>query len=183
MAEIKLNINGAIKFKIDRFRDNRGYFCSLNNHFKILNKYKFVSQSISYSKKNVVRGMHYQKKNTQGHLIHLIKGKILDIGIDLRKKSPTFKKLSNIILDANKINTIFLPPGVAHGFICLEKENIIYYNLTNSYDNKNESRIKFDENFLYTKYLKYFKRNLIYSLKDKKAKLKYQDIENIINEV
>lgn len=174
-----MNIKGAIKFKLKKFKDRRGYFCSLNKYPKLLNKYNFVCQSISFSKKNVIRGMHFQKINTQGHLIHLIKGKILDVGIDLRKNSPTFKKLSNTILDANKVNTIFLPPGVAHGFIALEKENIIYYNLTNNYDKKNEIRIKFSENFLHSKYRKYFKRKLIYSAKDVKAKIKYHDFNEI----
>ena len=177
MTKVKLNIEGAIKFKLEKFKDKRGFFCTLDKYFKILRKYKFISQSISYSKKNVIRGIHYQKKNPQGHLIHLIKGKILDVGIDLRTNSRTYKKLSNTILDANSMNTIFLPPGVAHGFISLDKENIIYYNLTDRYDKKNETRIKFDKNFLHSKYKKYFKRKLIYSNKDKNTNFKYENIK------
>ena len=91
---------------------------------------------MSYSKQNVVRGLHIQTKNSQGKFVTVIKGKIFDVAIDLRKNSKTFGEMYSCILSEKNTKSIFIPEGFAHGFQGLEKENYIIYSCT-KYREKN----------------------------------------------
>ena len=109
----------------DLYRDNRGFFKEdfKQNFFKK----KFIFGCTSRSKKNVLRGMHIQTKNSQGKHISVLKGSIFDVVIDLRKKSKTFGKYFSIVLSDKNGKSLFIPEGFAHGFLTLDKENIVYY--------------------------------------------------------
>jgi len=111
------------------FLDKRGYFKELIVEKKI--KKKFPFNVMSFSKKNVLRGMHLQTKKSQGKYISVIKGEILDVVIDLRKNSKTFKKQFISRLSEKNSKSIFIPPGFAHGFYTIAKENYIIYSCTN----------------------------------------------------
>ena len=111
------------------FLDKRGYFKELIVEKKI--KKKFPFNVMSFSKKNVLRGMHLQTKKSQGKYISVIKGEILDVVIDLRKNSKTFKKQFITRLSEKNSKSIFIPPGFAHGFYTIAKENYIIYSCTN----------------------------------------------------
>ena len=100
---------------------------------------------MSYSKKNVIRGIHLQTKNTQGKFITVIKGKIFDVAIDLRKNSKTFGKTFTCILSEKNSNSIFIPAGFAHGFQSLDKENYIIYSCTNYRDKSSEVTIDIND--------------------------------------
>ena len=100
---------------------------------------------MSFSKKNVIRGLHLQTKNSQGKFISVIKGKIFDVVIDLRKKSKTYGKSFSVILSEKNAKSIFIPPGFAHGFCTLSKENYIVYSCTKYRDAKHETGIRFDD--------------------------------------
>ena len=117
------------------FNDPRGFFKEDFKQFYFKN-IKFVFACISSSKKDVLRGMHMQTKFSQGKYVSVIKGSILDVVVDLRKKSKTFGKHYKIILSDKNAKSIYVPPGFAHGFLGLEKENIIHYFCTN-YRSKN----------------------------------------------
>ena len=91
---------------------------------------KFKFQILSKSKKNVLRGLHFQLKKPQAKHITVIKGKILDIAVDLRKNSSTFGKVFTVELTDKNCKSIYIPPGFAHGFLTLGKENIIHYSCT-----------------------------------------------------
>ena len=80
---------------------------------------------MSYSKKNVLRGMHIQVKNPQGKFVSVLKGKIFDVAIDLRKKSNTFGKYFSCVLSEKNSKSLYIPPGFAHGFLALNNENYI----------------------------------------------------------
>ena len=82
---------------------------------------------VSKSKKNVIRGLHFQSKKTQDKFISVIKGRILDVVVDLRKNSKTFGKHYKIILTEKNAKYLFVPKGFAHGFSCFGKENIVIY--------------------------------------------------------
>ena len=125
------------------FKDNRGYFRELLRE-KDLNK-KFPFLVMSFSKKNVIRGLHLQTKNSQGKFISVIKGKIFDVVIDSRKKSKTYGKSFSVILSEKNAKSIFIPPGFAHGFCTLSKENYIVYSCTKYRDAKHETGIRFDD--------------------------------------
>ena len=86
-----------------------------------------------------------QKKNKQGKYISVLKGKILDVVVDCRKKSNTFGKHFKIILSQKNCKSIFIPPGFIHGFLGLEKENIVIYSCTNYRDKNSEIGIKWDD--------------------------------------
>ena len=125
------------------FKDKRGYFKELLKEKKLKKRFPFLV--MSFSKKNVIRGLHLQKKNSQGKFISVIKGKILDVVVDLRKNSKTYGKYLSTILSEKNSKSIFIPPGFAHGFCALSKENYVVYSCTKYRDEKSEIGIKFND--------------------------------------
>ena len=121
---------------------------------------------MSYSKKNVIRGLHLQTQKSQGKFLSVIKGKIFDIALDLRKNSKTYGKYFTCILSEKNSNSIYIPPGFAHGFQALDKENYIIYNCTNYRNSKSEITIKYDDKNLR---IKWPLKKQIVSKKDKHA--------------
>ena len=132
------------------FKDSRGYFKELLLEKKIKNKFPFLV--MSYSKKNVIRGLHIQTKNSQGKYISVLKGKIFDVALDLRKNSRTFGKYFTTIISENNSKSIFIPPGFAHGFCALDKENYIVYFCSNYRHAKSELGIKYNDKELNIKW-------------------------------
>jgi len=132
-----------IIFKSKNFFDNRGHFRELSIE-KIIKK-KLIFTVVSKSKKNVLRGLHMQRKNPQGKYISVLKGKILDVVVDCRKKSKTFGKHFKIILSERNCKSIYIPSGFAHGFLGLDNENIVIYSCTNYRDKNSEIGIKWDD--------------------------------------
>jgi dTDP-4-dehydrorhamnose 3,5-epimerase len=143
--------------------DNRG---SLRETFndKILKK-KFIFEYCTTSKKNVFRGFHFQFKNKQSKYVNVLKGKILDLVIDLRKNSKTFGKVFKIILSQKNALGLYIPAGFAHAYYSYDKENIVYYKLDNYYNPKSESGIIYNDDELK---IKWPSKNMIISKKDKK---------------
>ena len=131
--------------------DKRGYFRETfkNNFFKNKN---FIFWCVSKSKKNVIRGMHLQKKIKQDIFVSVLKGKIFDVVIDLRKKSNTYGKYHSIIVSDKNSTSLFVPAGFAHGYYCLENENIVLYGLTNYRSKKNELGILWNDKTLKIKW-------------------------------
>tara|TARA_Y100000590_G_scaffold467983_1_gene648872 strand:- start:1410 stop:1928 length:519 start_codon:yes stop_codon:yes gene_type:complete len=143
MKIIKTKFKNLLIFQNQRFDDNRGYFRELTKRKEV--KKNLIFTVVSSSKKNVLRGMHMQTKNMQGKFISVIKGKILDVVIDCRKKSKTFAKHYKIVLSDKNCKSIYIPPGFAHGFLCLEKENIVVYSCTKYRNAKSEISIKWND--------------------------------------
>ena len=126
-----------------KHRDKRGYLKEVFIEKKVKKKIKFTI--VSCSNKNVLRGMHYQIKFPQDKFITVLKGQILDVVVDLRKKSKTYGKSFSVILSEKNAKSIFIPPGFAHGFCTLSKENYIVYSCTKYRDAKHETGIRFDD--------------------------------------
>ena len=137
MKLITNKFKGLLVIENQRFVDRRGFFREILVEKKL--KKKFPFNVISSSKKNVIRGLHYQINKPQGKFISVAKGKILDVAVDLRKNSKTFGKHFKIVLSEKNCKSIYIPEGFAHGFSSLAKENIIIYSCTN-YRNKNGER-------------------------------------------
>ncbi len=129
MKIIKTKFKGLIVFQKKYFKDNRGYFLELYKK-KIIKK-NLPFTCISFSKKNVIRGLHLQTKKAQAKYVSVLKGKILDIVVDLRKNSKTFGKYYKIVLSEKNSKSIYIPEGFAHGFCGLEKENYMLYSCSN----------------------------------------------------
>ena len=143
MEIFKTPFKDLLIIKSKQFYDNRGYFRELIRETKI--KQKFVFNVISLSKKNVIRGLHYQGLKPQGKLVSVVKGKILDVAVDLRKKSKTYGKHYKIILSDKNQTSLFIPAGFAHGFASLDKENIVVYSCTNYRHQKSEDGILWND--------------------------------------
>tara|TARA_B100001123_G_C15258981_1_gene1005846 strand:+ start:837 stop:1373 length:537 start_codon:yes stop_codon:yes gene_type:complete len=143
--------------------DTRGSLRETYNK-KIFDWDRFVFEYATVSKKNVLRGFHFQYKHQQSKLIIVIKGKILDCVIDLRKNSRTFGKTYSIILSENNCKSLYVPRGFAHAYFSIEKTNVIYYKLSNYYKPKFEDGIRFDDKDIKTKWPK---TKIIVSKKDK----------------
>tara|TARA_Y100001954_G_scaffold155250_1_gene165097 strand:- start:20 stop:571 length:552 start_codon:yes stop_codon:yes gene_type:complete len=132
-------ISGVKLFNIKSYEDNRGVFSEVYQakldypEFKI----EYVQENESFSNFGVFRGMHLQKGNySQSKLIRVVKGKVIDVICDLRKSSTTFKKIIFIELNSNQL--LFLPKGLAHGFLSLEDDTILNYKCDNYYNQSSE---------------------------------------------
>ena len=143
MKIIKTKIKDLLVFESVNFYDNRGYFREVLLEKLIKKRFKFTV--ISSSKKNVLRGLHMQKKFPQGKYISVIKGKILDVVVDCRKKSKTFGKHFKIIISEKNSKSIYVPPGFIHGFVGLDKENIVIYSCTNYRNKQSELGVKWND--------------------------------------
>ena len=161
---IKTKFKDLFLIKNKNFKDQRGYFKEIIREKKLKKKFPFLV--MSYSKQNVVRGLHIQSKNSQGKFVTVIKGKIFDVAIDLRKNSNTFGKVYACILSEKNTKSIFIPEGFAHGFQSLEKENYIIYSCTKYREKNNEVTIDISDKDLN---IKWPVKKKIVSKKDKKG--------------
>ena len=143
MKILKTKFKNLLVFKSKNYFDNRGHFRELALEKKI--KKKLIFTVMSKSKKNVLRGLHMQKKLKQGKYISCLKGEILDVVVDCRKKSKTFGKHFKIILSEKNCKSIYIPPGFLHGFLGLGKENIVIYGCTNYRDQKSEIGVSWND--------------------------------------
>lgn len=131
-------------------KDSRGYFFESFNKrkFKELTNIEidFVQDNQSQSSKGVLRGLHYQKDMyAQAKLVRVLKGKVLDIAVDLRKNSPTFGQHFAVELSEDNNLQFFIPRGFAHGFIVLSDETVFFYKCDNYYSRDNDTGIKFND--------------------------------------
>jgi len=144
LKKCKTKIQGLILIESKKFFDERGYFFESYNekiYSEIGIKNKFVQDNFSISKKNVLRGLHYQKKNPQGKLISVIKGSILDIAVDIRKNSKSYGKYESFFLSENDCKQLWIPENFAHGFLTLSSNTIVTYKCTELYNPKDQNTI------------------------------------------
>ncbi len=150
-----------IKTKI--YKDKRGFLKEVFQK-KILDNKDFPFDIMSYSKKNVLRGLHIQSSKPQAKIITVTHGKIFDVAVDLRKKSKTFGKYFSLIISDKDDFSFFIPEGFAHGFMCLSKECTVNYKCSNYRDQKSEKTILWNEKKLN---IKWPSKKPILSYKDK----------------
>ena len=143
MKILKTKFKDLLVFKSKNFFDNRGHFRELALEKRI--KKKLIFTVMSKSKKNVLRGLHMQKKSKQGKYISCLKGEILDVVVDCRKKSKTFGRHFKIMLSEKNCKSIYIPPGFLHGFLGLSQENIVIYGCTNYRDQKSEIGVSWND--------------------------------------
>ena len=139
MKIIKTKFKDLLIIKQKNNSDSRGNLRETFNK-KILKK-NFVFEYCTTSKERALRGFHFQYKFQQAKYVNVIKGKILDCVIDLRKNSKTFGKVFKIILSDRNCLSLYIPEGFAHAYYSYERINIVYYKLTNYYMPKYESGI------------------------------------------
>tara|TARA_X000000368_G_C22811416_1_gene614839 strand:+ start:148 stop:654 length:507 start_codon:yes stop_codon:yes gene_type:complete len=136
-------IEGVKIINFKQAKDTRGYFSKIfDKKYFVKNNISFQIKEhfISFSKKDVIRGMHYQSgKYAQNKLVYVVEGKINDVFIDLRKNSKTYLNIQNVVLSSANNKAVFLPKGVAHGFRALSQSSLVGY-LVDNYYNKLSDR-------------------------------------------
>lgn len=162
-------LKGCFILEPQIFEDQRGYFLESYNHKDfceaIGREVAFVQDNQSFSKKGVLRGLHFQKgKHAQAKLISVLQGKIQDVVVDLRKDSPTFGQHLSIELCSDNKKQLFIPRGFAHGFLTLSDSAKVFYKCDNYYNKEAERGIRCD-GILGIKW-KLKKENIILSHKD-----------------
>lgn len=137
----KTNIDGVVEILPNIFKDERGYFFESFNSQKFNDFFPditFVQDNESFSTKGTLRGLHFQKPPyAQDKLVRVIKGKVLDVAVDLRVGSATYGQYTSLLLDAEKHNMFLIPKGFAHGFYTIE-DAIFQYKCSDFYNKESE---------------------------------------------
>ena len=145
MNVIKTDIEGVVIIEPKVFGDDRGYFFesfSQPRFDELVRPVKFVQDNESKSKYGVLRGLHFQKgQHAQSKLVRVVKGRVLDVVVDIRKGSPTFGKYVAVELTEDNHRQFFVPRGFAHGFAVLSEEAIFQYKCDNLYAPESEGAI------------------------------------------
>ncbi len=141
----KLKLPEVVLISPRVFPDERGFFLETYKKTEFAKagiKENFVQENHSWSKKNVLRGLHFQKSpKAQGKLVKCLRGKIFDVAVDIRKKSPTFLKYVSLELSQDNGVMLYIPKGFAHGFLVLSNSADVVYKCTAEYSPKHESGI------------------------------------------
>ena len=149
MKYIETDIKGVWIIEPKVFDDARGYFMEAwkKEEFEAhVGKVDFVQDNESKSSYGVLRGLHYQKgDSSQAKLVRVIKGRVLDVAVDIRKSSPTFGKHVMVELSDDNKRQFFIPRGFAHGFLVMSDEAIFTYKVDNAYAPQAEASIRFDD--------------------------------------
>ena len=148
MQTSETKLEGVKIFEPAIFKDSRGYFLEIFN----LPKYRedglchnFVQDNFSLSQKDSLRGLHLQNPNQQGKLVMVLSGAVLDVAVDVRVGSPTFKHFVSVVLDDKAHRQLWIPRGFAHGFLVLSKEARVLYKCDAPYDRGSEISIRWND--------------------------------------
>ena len=136
------------------FHDRRGFLYETYNqslYLKLI-KSKIVQVIHSHSKKNTIRGMHFQYPHLQGKLVSVLEGKIFDVTVDIRKNSATFGKWCGVFLDSKKKNQLWIPKGFGHGYLVMSNAADIIYKCTEKYYPNNQKGVKWNDPFVKIKW-------------------------------
>jgi len=163
MKLLRTKFQDLLIYKKKTYRDKRGFFKELyrQNHFKE----KFLFDCMSFSNKNVLRGLHLQLQNPQSKLITVLMGKIFDVSLDCRKNSKTFGKFFTTLLSEKNNRSILIPKGFAHGFCTLTDNVILHYKSSQYWDKSSEIGILWNDEDLK---IRWPLKNPIISKKDRK---------------
>lgn len=149
MEYIKTEIEGVVIIRPRVFGDDRGYFMETFKQLEFeehIGPVQFVQDNESKSSRGVLRGLHYQKgEHSQAKLVRVIKGRVMDVAVDLRRSSPTFGKYIMVELSDENKQQLFIPRGMAHGFVVMSDEAIFTYKCDNVYCPESEAGILYSD--------------------------------------
>lgn len=148
---IESKLKGCFVLEPTIIGDERGYFMESFNERTFANgvgeKVHFVQDNQSFSKKGVLRGLHYQcGEYTQAKLVRVLQGEALDVAVDIRPNSPTYGQYESILLTGDNQKQFFIPRGFAHGFVVLSESAVFFYKCDNFYNKESEGGIIFNDN-------------------------------------
>jgi dTDP-4-dehydrorhamnose 3,5-epimerase len=137
MKLIQTAIQGVVILEMPIYKDDRGQFQETYNERRFLElglPIDWKQDNLSMSRKNVVRGLHYQLIQPQGKLVRVVSGKVFDVAVDLRRSSPTFGKHVSVELSSENGLAFYIPAGFAHGFTALTEDACFAYKVTDFYE-------------------------------------------------
>lgn len=170
MKLLKTKIEGPKIIKTKIFKDKRGFLKEVYRNTLIKN-INFPFDVMSFSKKNVLRGLHIQTQKSQAKIITVTHGIIFDVAVDLRTNSKTFGKYVSIKISDKDDFSFYIPAGFAHGFLCLSKECTVNYKCSNYRNQKSEKTLSWNDSDVN---IKWPKNNPILSNKDQNLGLSLQ---------
>ena len=181
MKVIKTKLEGVVIIEPQVFFDDRGYFFesfSQQRFNEQVAPITFVQDNESKSSYGVLRGLHFQKPPfAQSKLVRVVKGKVLDVAVDLRKGSPSFGQYESVVLSEENKRQFFIPQGFAHGFAVLSEEAIFQYKCGNYYAPQSEGSVRWNDPTIAIDW-QLPEKDIILSAKDEKAPLLSQLIGN-----
>ena len=151
MKLLKTKINGPKIIKTTIFKDSRGFLKEVYRK-NIINNIEFPFDVMSYSKRNVLRGLHIQTVKPQAKIITVTHGKIFDVAVDLRQKSKTFGKYVGINISDKDDYSFYIPEGFAHGFVCLSNECTVNYKCSQYRNAGSEKTLSWNDNIVNIKW-------------------------------
>jgi dTDP-4-dehydrorhamnose 3,5-epimerase len=148
MKVLTCDIAGLLILEPQVFGDARGFFLETYNE----RRYReagldatFVQDNLSFSRRGILRGLHFQNPNPQGKLLQVLQGEVFDVAVDVRLSSPTFAKWHGLVLSAENKRQFYIPPGFAHGFLVTSETALFQYKCTQLYSPKDEMAIRWDD--------------------------------------
>jgi dTDP-4-dehydrorhamnose 3,5-epimerase len=148
MNVLTCDIAGLLIIEPKVFGDARGFFLETYNE----RRYReagldaaFVQDNVSFSRRGILRGLHYQSPNPQGKLLQVLQGEVFDVAVDVRRSSPTFGKWHGLILSGENKRQFYIPPGFAHGFLVTSESALFQYKCTQLYSPKDEMAVRWDD--------------------------------------
>ncbi|MCX7111075.1 MAG: dTDP-4-dehydrorhamnose 3,5-epimerase [Proteobacteria bacterium] len=141
-------LSGVLLIQPDLFGDHRGYFQESWNRQKYAEQgldVDFVQDNLSFSKKGILRGLHFQNPQPQGKLVQALQGEVFDVAVDIRQGSPTFGQWFGAVLSAENHLQMYVPEGFAHGFCVLSETALFAYKCTEYYNPQTEHSLRFDD--------------------------------------
>ncbi len=140
-------LEGVVVIQPSVFADERGYFTELyrEERYAELGLPPFVQDNLAGSRKDVLRGLHYQWPRPQGKLVYVVSGSVLDVAVDVRPDSPTFRRWVSVELSEQNHRQLWIPGGIAHGYLVLSESALVCYKCTEVYVPEYDRVVRWDD--------------------------------------
>jgi len=148
MKVIETNLPGVLILEPRVFGDERGFFQETWQRERYRQAgvdVDFVQDNLSFSRRGVLRGLHFQNPNAQGKLVQVLQGEVFDVAVDIRRGSPNFGQWTSVNLSSDNKRQIYVPPDFAHGFCVISETALFSYKCTDVYNPKAEYAIRWDD--------------------------------------
>jgi dTDP-4-dehydrorhamnose 3,5-epimerase len=142
------DIAGLLIIEPKVFGDARGFFLETWNRHRYAQAgldADFLQDNVSFSRRGILRGLHFQNPKPQGKLLQVLQGEVFDVAVDIRRSSPTFGKWHGVVLSSDNKRQFYIPPGFGHGFVVLSETALFQYKCTEIYSPKDEMAIRWDD--------------------------------------
>jgi dTDP-4-dehydrorhamnose 3,5-epimerase len=148
LAIVETRLAGVLVLELDAYPDERGRLVELwraERHRAALGVDRFAQDTLTASRKGVIRGLHFQHPKAQGKLVQVLRGVAFDVAVDVRRGSPTFGRWVGVELSGDAARQLWIPPGFAHGFCALTEDVMVFYKATEAFDPACDRGVRYDD--------------------------------------